>query len=60
MNEYKLKEEFEKFITYETGYSLERTAYPMTKDEDQMYKDLIVQMCWLSVKHINSVIKNKC
>ena len=49
---------FEEFMTIETGYDLSRTSYPMTKTEDQMYKDHTVEMCWLSFKKAVDLCKN--
>lgn len=49
---------FEEFMIIETGYDLSRTSYPMTKPEDQMYKDTTVEMCWLSFKKAVDLCKN--
>ena len=42
------REQFEAWIKSETGFDLWRTNYPMTKPEDQQYKDHSTNLAWMA------------
>lgn len=42
------REKFEAWIKSETGFDLWRTNYPMTKPEDQQYKDHSTNLAWMA------------
>ena len=42
------REQFEAWIKSETGFDLWRTNYPMTKPEDQQYKDHFTNLAWMA------------
>lgn len=50
MTEQELREKFEIWVTEETGLDLYRAEYPMTKPEDQPYKDHNTLLAWLAFK----------
>ncbi len=50
MTNKELREKFEIWVTEETGLDLYRANYPMTKYEDQPYKDTNTLLAWLAFK----------
>jgi len=42
------REQFEAWIKSETDFDLWRTNYPMTKPEDQQYKDHSTNLAWMA------------
>ena len=48
MSKEDMRERFEIWVTEETGLDLFRANYPMTKPEDQPYKDQDTLLAWIT------------
>ena len=52
----KMREEFEEWLIANTGFDTQRTAFAMTKEEDQQYMCHLTNLAWLAWKASRAVL----